>query len=102
MKKRLFFIGALCMALVSCSGGKSEMDKFIDDLMGKMTVEEKIGQLNLPVAGDIVTGQAKSSNVSERIRKGEVGGLFADEEQVSQQSWEQSWDVLADQGDLHG
>ena len=52
------------------------MDRFVDDLMGKMTVEEKIGQLNLPVAGDIVTGQAKSSNVSERIRKGEVGGLF--------------------------
>ena len=76
MKKRLFFIGALCMALASCSGGKSEMDRFIDELMGKMTVEEKIGQLNLPVAGDIVTGQAKSSNVSERIRKGEVGGLF--------------------------
>ena len=76
MKKRLFFIGALCMALVSCSGGRSEMDKFIGDLMGKMTLEEKIGQLNLPVAGDIVTGQAKSSNVSERIRKGEVGGLF--------------------------
>ena len=52
------------------------MDKFIDDLMEQMTVEEKIGQLNLPVAGDIVTGQAKSSNVSERIRAGEVGGLF--------------------------
>ena len=67
---------ALCVALVSCSGDKSEMDRFIDDLMLKMTVEEKIGQLNLPVAGDIVTGQAKSSNVSERIRKGEVGGLF--------------------------
>lgn len=76
MKKRLFFISALCLALVSCLGPKSEMDRFIDDLMGKMTVEEKIGQLNLPVAGDIVTGQAKSSNVSERIRKGEVGGLF--------------------------
>ena len=52
------------------------MDVYIDDLMSKMTVEEKIGQLNLPVAGDIVTGQAKSSNISERIRKGEVGGLF--------------------------
>ena len=76
MKKRLFFIGALCMAMVSCTCGKSEMDRFVDDLMGKMTVEEKIGQLNLPVAGDIVTGQAKSSNVSERIRNGEVGGLF--------------------------
>ena len=52
------------------------MDAYIDDLMSRMTVEEKIGQLNLPVAGDIVTGQAKSSNISERIRKGEVGGLF--------------------------
>ena len=76
MKKRLFFIAALVVALASCSGNKSEMDRFIDDLMSKMTVEEKIGQLNLPVAGDIVTGQAKSSNVSERIRNGEVGGLF--------------------------
>ena len=72
----MFFIGTLCLALASCSGGRSEMDRFIDDLMGRMTVEEKIGQLNLPVAGDIVTGQARSSNVSERIRKGEVGGLF--------------------------
>jgi beta-glucosidase len=76
MYKRLLFISALVVALASCSGPKSEMDKFIDDLMSKMTVEEKIGQLNLPVAGEIVTGQAKSSNVSERIRAGEVGGLF--------------------------
>ena len=76
MQYRVLLTMALCVALVSCSGDKSEMDRFIDDLMSKMTVEEKIGQLNLPVAGDIVTGQAKSSNVSERIRKGEVGGLF--------------------------
>ena len=76
MYRKLLFISALVVALASCSEPKSEMDKFIDDLMSKMTVEEKIGQLNLPVAGDIVTGQAKSSNVSERIRAGEVGGLF--------------------------
>lgn len=76
MYKKLLFISALIVALAGCSGPKSEMDKFIDDLMSEMTVEEKIGQLNLPVTGDIVTGQAKSSNVSERIRKGEVGGLF--------------------------
>ena len=76
MQSRVFFTIALCAALVSCSGDKSEMDAYIDDLMSKMTVEEKIGQMNLPVAGDIVTGQAKSSNISERIRKGEVGGLF--------------------------
>ena len=41
-----------------------------------MTLEEKIGQLNLPVTGEITTGQAKSSNVAKRIRAGEVGGLF--------------------------
>lgn len=41
-----------------------------------MTLEEKIGQLNLPVTGEITTGQAKSSDVAKRIRNGEVGGLF--------------------------
>lgn len=56
--------------------GRAEMDRFIDNLMEKMTLDEKIGQLNLPVTGDIVTGQAKSSDVAGRIRKGEVGGLF--------------------------
>ncbi|HEY9550833.1 MAG TPA: glycoside hydrolase family 3 N-terminal domain-containing protein, partial [Prevotella sp.] len=55
---------------------QTRMNKFIDDLMGKMTLREKIGQLNLPVTGDIVTGQAKSSNVADKIRQGEVGGLF--------------------------
>lgn len=67
------------MALFSCSekkGSDAEMNRFIDDLMSRMTLEEKIGQLNLPVTGDIVTGQAKSSNVAERIKAGEVGGLF--------------------------
>lgn len=49
---------------------------FIDNLMGKMTLQEKIGQLNLPVSGEIVTGQAKSSDVAGKIRKGQVGGLF--------------------------
>ena len=44
--------------------------------MKKMTLEEKIGQLNLPVTGEITTGQAKSSDVAKRIRNGEVGGLF--------------------------
>ena len=52
------------------------MDRFIDQLMKKMTLEEEIGQLNLPVTGEITTGQAKSSDVAKRIRNGEVGGLF--------------------------
>lgn len=53
-----------------------DMDRFIDELMKKMTLEEKIGQLNLPVTGEITTGQAKSSDVAKRIRAGQVGGLF--------------------------
>ncbi|MFR0678491.1 beta-glucosidase BglX [Dysgonomonas mossii] len=54
----------------------TKMDRFIDDLMSKMTIEEKIGQLNLPGSGDIVTGQAKNSDIAGKIKKGLVGGLF--------------------------
>ena len=52
------------------------MDQFIDDLMSKMTLDEKIGQLNLPSAGDFTTGQAKSSDIGQKIKDGKVGGLF--------------------------
>lgn len=44
--------------------------------MAKMTLDEKIGQLNLPTSGDITTGQANSSNVAKKIEEGKVGGLF--------------------------
>lgn len=54
----------------------SQMDKFIDELMSKMTLQEKLGQLNLPVTGNIVTGQTKSSDVASKIMAGQVGGLF--------------------------
>jgi beta-glucosidase len=49
---------------------------FVSELMSKMTLEEKIGQLNLPTSGDITTGQANSSNVAKNIEQGKVGGLF--------------------------
>lgn len=51
-------------------------DIFVADLMSKMTLDEKIGQLNLPTSGDITTGQANSSNVAKNIQEGKVGGLF--------------------------
>lgn len=63
-------------AMATPQADKGRMDQFIDNLMGKMTLQEKIGQLNLPVSGEIVTGQAKSSDVAGKIRKGQVGGLF--------------------------
>ena len=72
---------AILMATSVCptanaSGDNTRMNTFIDNLMSKMTLKEKIGQLNLPVTGDIVTGQAKSSNIANKICRGEVGGLF--------------------------
>jgi beta-glucosidase len=49
---------------------------FVSNLISKMTVEEKIGQLNLPTSGDITTGQTNSSDVAKNIKDGKVGGLF--------------------------
>ena len=54
----------------------AKMKVFIDALMKRMTLEEKVGQLNLPGSGDIVTGQAGNSDISKKIREGKVGGLF--------------------------
>ena len=47
----------------------AKMKAFIDALMKKMTVDEKIGQLNLPGSGDIVTGQASSSDIGKKIKE---------------------------------
>lgn len=53
-----------------------KMNAFITNLMNKMTVEEKIGQLNLPSVGFDVTGPIVSQGVEEKIQKGLVGGVF--------------------------
>jgi len=50
--------------------------EFVAELLSKMTLEEKLGQLNLPTSGDITTGQANSSDVAKKIEEGKVGGLF--------------------------
>lgn len=76
MKLKSFTLCILSFLLLSCGGNKSRMDRFVDDLMSRMTLEEKIGQLNLPVTGEITTGQSQSSDVAGRIREGAVGGLF--------------------------
>ena len=53
-----------------------EMDRFINELLSKMTLEEKLGQLNLPVCGDIVTGQTIESDIGATVARGEAGGTF--------------------------
>ncbi len=56
-----------------------QMNTFIDKLMSQMTLEEKIGQLNLPVSSSFIAGERKDGELSpleQRIAKGEIGGLF--------------------------
>ena len=54
----------------------AKMNAYISNLMGKMTLEEKIGQLNLVIPGGAVTGSVVSKDVDNKIRAGNVGGLF--------------------------
>ena len=53
-----------------------KMKQYVNDLMAKMTTEEKIGQLNLVSVGFDVTGPVVSKDVDANIRKGLVGGVF--------------------------
>lgn len=78
IKRASLLLVALLMGVTAVQAQKSpqDMDRFISSLMKRMTVEEKIGQLNLPVTGEITTGQAKSSDVAKKIEQGLVGGLF--------------------------
>ena len=71
-------MGAVLCSAAAAAGASDDaaMDRFIDKLMSRMTLTEKIGQLNLPSAGDITTGQAQNSDIAGKIRRGEVGGLF--------------------------
>lgn len=53
-----------------------EAVKFVGELMDKMTLREKIGQLNLPSIGFDVTGPILSEGVEAKIDSGWVGGVF--------------------------
>jgi beta-glucosidase len=48
----------------------------VDSLLSIMTLEEKIGQLNLVTQGGAVTGAVISSGVEQKIKDGNVGGIF--------------------------
>lgn len=80
LTKTIFILAFLCSLSVFAQKKKtksvSSKDKFVNELMAKMTLEEKIGQLNLPGSDDFTTGQAKNSNIAQKIREGKVGGLF--------------------------
>ncbi len=76
----LYLLGSII--LFSCQNVKteqqnSEMDVFVTHLMEQMTLQEKIGQLNLVTpGGGILTGSVVSTDVEANIKAGKVGGIF--------------------------
>ena len=80
MNRRFFLITFSLVAFLSVNAQTDKkMEAFISNLMSKMTLEEKIGQLNLPVSSSFIAGERKTGEMSpleQRIANGEIGGLF--------------------------
>ncbi len=64
-------------AQVQTAAQQTKMNSFVSSLMSKMTVDEKIGQLNLLTGGEATTGSVVSTDVVNKIKKGQVGGIFS-------------------------
>jgi beta-glucosidase len=77
--KNLKLLAVVAIFFISCSQQEqeSEMDRFISDLMSRMNIQEKIGQLNLVTpGGGVLTGSVVSTAVEEKVKAGKVGGIF--------------------------
>lgn len=74
--RKALTVAASCVFALAVTAQDAKMDKFVSDLMSRMTLQEKIGQLNLQVAGDITTGQAQDTQVAGLIKEGKMGGVF--------------------------
>ncbi|MCF8226551.1 MAG: glycoside hydrolase family 3 C-terminal domain-containing protein [Bacteroidales bacterium] len=62
-----------------CSGpqtGTEKRERFVDSLLGEMTLEEKIGQMTLYTSGWTITGPALDSNYRQYIIDGRCGNIF--------------------------
>jgi beta-glucosidase len=64
------------VTVAQTKSGDAKMDAFVSDLMSKMTLDEKIGQLNLVTSGRALTGSVVNKGVEESIKKGDIGGIF--------------------------
>ena len=80
MKQFKQLLALACAAVFAASAASAsddpEMDRFINDLMSRMTIHQKIGQMNLPTGGDMTTGAIQNSDLAHMIRNGEIGGFF--------------------------
>lgn len=77
LKKIAYNISIAAISLFAISTQAQHKIPEVEALLKKMTIDEKIGQLNLVTpGGGIATGSVVSDNVEEKIKAGQVGGLF--------------------------
>ncbi|TWR27703.1 beta-glucosidase BglX [Mucilaginibacter achroorhodeus] len=77
------FIGAaLLMSVCSINvnaqtaAETAKMNAYVTGLMKKMTVDEKIGQLNLVTGGMAITGSVTNNGIGDGVKNGTIGGIF--------------------------
>ena len=71
MKKGLFVICMAALFATSCTQtGKTEEDRFIEDLLSQMTLEEKIGQMNQ------IHFDKSLDSIKAQVRNGELGSML--------------------------
>ncbi len=74
---RILFVASLLAATVSCAerkpstvGASPEVERRVDQLLSRMTLAEKIGQMNQVSAGGEV------ANYADALRKGQIGSIL--------------------------
>lgn len=70
-------LGSTCNAQQPNAAQLAKREAFVVALMKKMTLEEKLGQLNLVTGGEATTGSAVSTDVESKIKAGKIGGIFS-------------------------
>ena len=76
MKLRQVLMGVMLLGATCAMGEDKQMNEFIDQLMAKMTVEEKLGQMNLLPGTSATTGELKDSPLLQLVAQGKLGTIL--------------------------
>lgn len=85
VRSTIFYTGLMALILTACSqpsgtGKDSLIEKQVEELLGKMTLPEKIGQMNQ------LSPFGSMDEIAEQVRQGEIGSLLnvTDPEKVNE------------------
>ena len=78
MIKKSLLTAALALSAINAMPQAEPMDSFIDKLMSDMTIDEKIGQLNLQMywSFELAMGKDVEAEKLDMIRSGQMGGIY--------------------------